>query len=315
MERASQRFTLQARIITVALSLVIVFAAHLDALRLFQSLSSDAQMRAQLAGSAEALIKQAEQLPRTKESSRTLVPDVYRTAMLAVLEVPTNPTEQPKPRSRRSSRSTPTPATGEAEQISSNGAAASEVQVSMSTAQGSDGGVQTTPAIAQQTSEPAAKKREGKASKQAKTKSSAKDREKPVAITGEDRAIIEAKLNAMKALEARPGFASREDADLWLRETLEGDPAVENLAAAYEQEVNSELPADADKLVDHSASIKRGLARSEFRLLPETWPGWHYTEHELPGLLIAVVFLSLCAPLSYNFLKSIASLRPLPNLK
>jgi hypothetical protein len=87
------------------------------------------------------------------------------------------------------------------------------------------------------------------------------------------------------------------------------------LAAAYEQEVNSELPGDADKLIDHSASIKRGLARSEFRLIPESWPGWHYTDHELPGLLIAVVFLSMCAPLSYNFLKSIASLRPLPNLK
>jgi hypothetical protein len=248
MERASQRFTLQARIITVTLSLAIVFAAHLDAVRLFQSMSSDAQVRAQLAGSAEALIKQAEQLPHAKESSRTLVPDVYRTAMVAVLEIPSAPTEQVK-------------------------------------------------------------------MKQARSRSSAKEREKPVAIPGEDRAIIEAKLTAMKALEARPGFASREDADLWLRETLEGDPAVENLAAAYEREVNSELPADTDKLIDHSASIKRDLARSEFRWFPETWPGWHYTEHELPGLLIAAVFLSLCAPLSYNFLKSIASLRPLPNLK
>jgi hypothetical protein len=35
----------------------------------------------------------------------------------------------------------------------------------------------------------------------------------------------------------------------------------------------------------------------------------------LPGLLIAVVFLSFCAPLSYNFLKSVASLRPLPTVK
>jgi hypothetical protein len=314
MDRASQRFTLQARIITVVLSLAIVFGAHLDAVRLFQSLSSDAQTRAQLASSAEALVKQAEQFPRVKESSRTSVPEVYRNAMVAVLEVPTTPTEQPKTKSRHSSRNIPAPPSGEAEQISSNGAAVSEVQVSMSASQGSEVGVQATPAIAQQ-SEPAAKQRGNKATKQAKTKSPAKEREKPVLIPGEDKAVIEAKLMAMKALEARPGFASREDANLWLRETLEGDPAAENLAAAYEQEVNSELPGEADKLIDHSASIKRGLARSEFRLFPETWPGWHYTEHELPGLLVAVVFLSLCAPFCYNLLKSIASLRPLPTLK
>jgi hypothetical protein len=315
MDRASQRFTLQARIITVVLSLAIVFSAHLDAVRIFQSLSSEAQLRAQLGASADALAKQAEQFSRAKESSRTVVPDVYRTAMTAVLEVPAAPAEQAKLKSRHSSRSAPTPSPTDAEQISSNGSTPGEVQVSMSAVQVSEAGVQATPAVAQQASEPQGKQREGKNNKQAKAKPSAKEREMPLAPSGEDRALREAKLTASKALEATPGFASREDADLWLRETLEGDPAVENLAASYEREVNSDLPGDADKLIDHSASIKRGLARSEFHLLPETWPGWHYNEHELPGLVIAVVFLSLCAPLCYNILKSLASLRPLPALK
>src|SRR6202043_803464 len=67
MDRASQRFTLQARVITVVLSLVLVFAAHLDAVRLFRMLSSDAQVRAQLTDSTDAIMKQAGQLSRTRE--------------------------------------------------------------------------------------------------------------------------------------------------------------------------------------------------------------------------------------------------------
>jgi hypothetical protein len=134
-------------------------------------------------------------------------------------------------------------------------------------------------------------------------------------VLGEDKATIEAKTRALKALEARPGFASREDAVLWLRDTLDGDIALENLAASYEQEVNAELPGDADKLIDHSASIKRDLDRSALRLFPDPWTGWTPIGSELPGLLIAIAFLSLGAPICYNLLKKIASLRPLPTVK
>jgi hypothetical protein len=146
----------------------------------------------------------------------------------------------------------------------------------------------------------------------AKTKAATADRVKSGATSGEDKATLEAKTRAGKALQSRPGFASREDAVLWLRATLDGDPALENLSAAYEQEVNAELAGDADKLIDHSASMKRELARSEFRVLPETWPGWMPTGQELPGLLVALAFLCLGAPLCYNMLKGVASLRPLP---
>ena len=101
MDRASQRFTLQARVITVLVSVVIVFAAHLDAIRLFQSFSSDAQARVQMAGNADALSRLAAQAPRARESARSVVPDIYRKAMTTVLELIPSVTEQPKPRPRR----------------------------------------------------------------------------------------------------------------------------------------------------------------------------------------------------------------------
>jgi hypothetical protein len=252
MDRASQRFTLQARVVTVMLSVIFVFAGHLDAIRLFQTLSSDAQLRAELAGSADAMIKQAEQIPRTRDgasfqatrpAARTVVPDVYRKAMAVVLQPVPARAEKPRPKSRLA-----------------------------------PGNVTPPPPI-------------------------------------EDKTIIEAKARAATALEARPGFASREDAVYWLHATLGEDPALENLVAAYEQEVNAELVSDADKLIDHSASLRRGLDRSEFQLLPEKWQGWKPTRQELPGLLIAVALLSMGAPFLYNTLKNIASLRPMLAMK
>ena len=174
---------------------------------------------------------------------------------------------------------------------------------------------QTLPSSVQAASEAPKKERKNKAAAPAEGKLPAKERGKSAAGSGEDKATLEAKAKALKALDGQPGFASREDAALWLREALDGDPAVENLSAAYEQEVNTELTGDADRLIDHSASIKRDLARSEFRLLPEVWPVWHYAGRELLGLLVAAMLLSLCAPLCYNVLKGIASLRPLRTVK
>jgi hypothetical protein len=308
MDRASQRFTAQARVITVVLSLVLVFGAHLDAIRIFQMLSSNAQLRAQLAGSADALVKQAEQLPRGREGARSVVPEVYRNAMVAVLESAPATAEQPKPKPRHTSR-------GNAGPVSSGGTAApNEFQISTSALMAEGEGNQAAPA-AQASPEGSRKERENSAAGPAKSKSSIKERGKPGAAPGEDMATIEAKAKASKAIETRPGFASREDGAIWLRATLEGDPAREILTADYEQEVNAELVGDADKLVDHSASIKRELSRTEFQVLPERWPGWTPTQNELPGLLVAFVFLCLGAPLCYNMLKAVASLRPLPALK
>ena len=54
--------------------------------------SEGAELRAQLAATAEALDKHMEQFSRSKESAHTVVPDVYRKAMVSILRtVPTVP--------------------------------------------------------------------------------------------------------------------------------------------------------------------------------------------------------------------------------
>ena len=239
MDRASQRFAFEARLVTIVLSCIFVFAAHFDATRLFRSMSEGAELRARLAATAEALDKHAEQLSRPKESAHTVVPDVYRKAMVSILR--------------------------------------------------------TGPAIP----EPA------------KRKARSKEREKVAATAApaEDSVTSEAKSKAMHALETWPGFASREEAESWLRATLDGNSARETLAAAYHQEVNVELVSDSDKLIDQSASLKNELARSEFKLFQdERFSPLSSTEG--PGLLVTIAFLSLGAAFWYNTLKNLASLRP-----
>jgi len=239
MDRASQRFAFQARLVTIVLSCILVFAAHFDAVRLFRSMSESAELRARLAATAEALDKQAEQLSRPKESAHTVVPDVYHKAMVSIL---------------RTALAIPEPA---------------------------------------------------------KRKARGKQREKvaATAVPAEDSVTSEAKSKAMHALETSPGFASREEAESWLRTTLDGNSARETLAVAYQQEVNVELVSDSDKLIDQSASLKSELARSELKLFPdERLPPLSSTE--VPGVLFTIAFLSLGAAFCYNTLKNLASLRP-----
>ena len=239
MDRASQRFAFEARLVTIVLSCIFVFAAHFDSARLFRSMSEEAELRARLAASAEALDKHAEQLSRPKENAHTVVPDVYRKAMVSILR--------------------------------------------------------TAPAIP----EPA------------KRKARSKKREKVAATAApaEDRVTSEAKSKAMHALETSPGFASREEAESWLRATLDGNSARETLAAAYHQEVNVELVSDSDKLIDQSASLKNELARSEFKLFQDERLS-PLSSTAGPGLLFTIAFLSLGAAFWYNTLKNLASLRP-----
>ncbi|PYT82510.1 MAG: hypothetical protein DMG40_05760 [Acidobacteria bacterium] len=85
MDRASQRFTFQARLVTIILSSIFVFAAHFDAVRLLRSMSEGAELRARLAATAEALDRHAGQLSRSKDGAHTVVPDVYRKAMVSIL--------------------------------------------------------------------------------------------------------------------------------------------------------------------------------------------------------------------------------------
>ena len=303
MDRASQRFSLQARVITVVLSLVLVFAAHLDAIRLFRLVSSDAQLRVQLTGSADSITKQAEQLSRARGdgSSREVVPDIYRKAMVDVLQTTPVSVEQTKSKSRHSSRHNATPAPSASQVVASGGLTESPdgVQAALQAP------VDAAPASAP------VKERGHRSSRSSKAKSSATEVENSAATPAEDRATTEAKARANRALEITAGFASREDAVSWLRGTLNSDPAVENLVANYEQAVNAQVVSDADKLIDRSASLKHDLARSELQLVPEKWPGWKPAGNELPGFLVALALLSLGAPVCYNLLKTVASLRPL----
>jgi len=250
MDKASQRFTVQARIVTVVLSCIFAFGAHFDAIRLLQSMSQGAELRAQLAATAAGIDKQAEQLPRSKQSARTVVPEVYRQAMVPILR------------------------TG-----------------SVGTSGNNDGS----------DAKPLSAKRKGRT----------KEREKAgaTATPTEDRVTAGAKSKAMHDLETVPGFASREDADSWLRMTLVGNPARESLAAAYQQEVNVELVSDSDKLIDQSASLKSELARSQFKLFQDE-RGSAQSSSTLPSLLITIAMLSLGAAFWYNTLRNLASLRP-----
>ncbi len=253
MDRSSQRFTSQARLVTVALSCIFVFAAHFDSVRLFQAMSQGAELRAQLAASAESIGKQAEKFSHSNEGAHTVVPDVYRKAMASVLRtvaaVPEPAKELSKPKVHRASH-TLTPGSRNSQESAGNSLSLAII---------------------------------------------------------EDKVTAEAKTKATIALEAVPEFASREDAESWLRTTLEGSPAIESLAAAYRQEVNAELVSDSDKLIDESASLKSELLHSEFKLFPG---GRGWAQSSEVGLLITVAFLSLGAAFWYNTLKSLASLRP-----
>lgn len=85
MERASQRFTMQARLVTVVLSCFFVFAGHFDAVRLFQSMSQGAELRVQMTATAAGIDRQAEQLAHSKPGAHPVVPEVYRAAMVSIL--------------------------------------------------------------------------------------------------------------------------------------------------------------------------------------------------------------------------------------
>ncbi len=312
MDRASQRFALEARLVTVVLSFIFIFAAHFDAVRLFQSMSQGAELRAQLASTAEAINKQAEQFSRSKEEgAHTVVPDVYRKAMASVLRPVAALPETPKRKVRPVSHTVAPPSSNSQQSADSSPSKSHDAQESPGILIAALADRQAATSAGQAVPETSKKNEGSDPARSVKRKARAKGREEVVAIAvpTEDKVTAEAKAKATHALEASPGFASREDAESWLRTALDGNPARESLAVAYQQEVDGELVSDSDRLIDESASLKSELARSEFNLFPNgrSWPP---SSNEVPGLLITVAFLSLGAAFWYNTLKSLASLRP-----
>jgi hypothetical protein len=312
MDRASQRFALEARLITVVLSCIFVSAAHFDAVRLFQSMSKGAELRARLTASAEAIDKQAEQSSHPKEGAHTVVPDIYRNVMVSVLQPVAALPEPVKPKVRPVSHTIAPPSSNSQQLAGSNPSISYDAQgsppriVTAALAYG-----QAATSVGQAVSETSAKKEGSEPAPPVKRKAPPKERKRVAATAAptENKVTAEAKTKAMRALEAAPGFASREDAESWLRTTLDGNPALESLALAYQQEVNAELVSDSDKLIDESASLKSELARSEFKLLSDA-RGWPHSSNDVLGLLVTVAFLSLGAAFCHNTLKSLASLHP-----
>ena len=223
MDRASQRFTLEARLVTVVLSCIFVLVAHLDAVRLFESMSQGTELRAQLAASAEAIDKQAEQFSRSKEGAHTVVPDVYRKAMASVLRPVAAVPEPPKPKVRPVSHAVAPPSSNSEQSAGSSPSISDNAQESprIVTVALADG--QAATAAGDAVPETSTKKERSERAPRMKRKAPAKEREKVAATAAltEDKVTAEAKIIAAHALEAAPGFASREDAESWLRTTLD----------------------------------------------------------------------------------------------
>jgi hypothetical protein len=88
MDRVSQRFVVHMRIWTILFSVLLAFAAHLDALKLFTQLSSDPELRSRLVTSAEALSRKADEILATSSNAPAAV---YVDAMKELISA--HPTE------------------------------------------------------------------------------------------------------------------------------------------------------------------------------------------------------------------------------
>ncbi len=74
MDRVSQRFAAHTRLWTIAFSVALAFALHLDAFRLLKQISSDAEIRAGLVQSADTMMKQATALQPGQKSEKPPAP-------------------------------------------------------------------------------------------------------------------------------------------------------------------------------------------------------------------------------------------------
>jgi hypothetical protein len=78
MDRVSQRFAMHTRCWTIIFSVIVAFLLQLDAFKLFTTLSTDADLRARLTASANALTQKAGEILATPAGSGA---DLYISAM------------------------------------------------------------------------------------------------------------------------------------------------------------------------------------------------------------------------------------------
>ena len=87
MDRVSQRFTLHVHFWTIGFSVVLAFALHLDAFKLFTRLNGDAELRARIVAGADAISQKAQDLLPTSTNAS---PAAYTAAMRLLLAAHTN---------------------------------------------------------------------------------------------------------------------------------------------------------------------------------------------------------------------------------
>jgi hypothetical protein len=99
MDRASQKFILKTRLITIVCSLIVAFALHLDTFRFLSQVSNDPELRAGLVSASQAMEKHAARVlepiekpkPGTSETQEVHVPAIYRKALEGTVNNVKNP--------------------------------------------------------------------------------------------------------------------------------------------------------------------------------------------------------------------------------
>jgi hypothetical protein len=99
MDRASQKFILKTRLITIVCSLIVAFALHLDTFRFLSQVSDDPELRAGLVSASQAMEKHAARVlepiekpkPGSPETQEVHVPAIYRQALKETVTKLKNP--------------------------------------------------------------------------------------------------------------------------------------------------------------------------------------------------------------------------------
>jgi hypothetical protein len=121
-----------------------------------------------------------------------------------------------------------------------------------------------------------------------------------------------------EGLSDPPAFASREDAETWLRAQFGGGQRTERIIGEYRELVQAQLRSAIDRLKDQASSLRAEAGRSGIWLIPDPYPGlraflWSMcpVNKQFWGILVSAGLLGLGAPFWFNGLKTLATLRPI----
>lgn len=310
MDRTSQRFALHSRVVTVVFSLVFALVAHFDAIKLFKQLSEDADLRANLVASSDAMMKQADKILSSATPAAQAATRPAAAPPATDAAVPPTASAAPPAANSGGGASPPTPS---AVAVTTDRVVAPALPAAPSlqpTARELDKAtvdclaadslravvpsIYAAAMICPTTLIPFADARA------AARRSSA---------TQEDKDAWIAEKRKMR------GLATREDAldyvKARVRSATTKEDELEQQVDRYLENLNTLLSrSESNQLFDQAASINGQLARAGIDLWPDPYPGFPKPQ-EFPGLLVAAALLSLGAPFWFNMLKTLSNLRPL----